>query len=599
VAVLFVAAFPLSADFVSSGGPAQPDAASWTPHPEIRIRGNANFTSAHGVVGGAGTAADPYRIEGWLIDRPNRGIEVTDADAHFVIRNVAITNVGVDGILFENVSNAAIETTTIKTVAEWGIRVEWSDHIRIANTYVTTANRSLLDVRFSSSIEVVSGQFYQAKEDGISILLVSNAILADNEIGAVDRGVVAGVSSDLTMRGNRISGNREGIRVGDSSRVVVEGNSILGNREAGLNLTATNGAVVSSNVLSANAADGLDLSDSKDVSLTGNQLSENGGSGIRLTRTERAHLYENRFTSDGLELQGNGAGWWDSHDIPLNNTVNGRPLRYERYCHDLDWEAPDAGQIILFGCSNVRIGNASIHHADIAILLSSSRRTLVTDAFLTGNSQAGIETIESYSLVVQFSNLSQNGRGADLRCNGCLLRNNSIYGNTVGVRVGPSPNVTVAWNAFLANRYGLLVVGGPTTEVHVHHNNFVGNGVQASDDGTSSSTWDSGYPSGGNYWSDYGGSDKCTGPAQDKCTQGDGIGDTPYPVGGTYVDRFPAMRPYDLITSKSAAPPASRLNPIWLGLGIAILVSAIGIGLVLLRRSRRGNRVRPRPPENP
>jgi PKD repeat protein len=48
--------------------------------------------------------------------------------------------------------------------------------------------------------------------------------------------------------------------------------------------------------------------------------------------------------------------------------------------------------------------------------------------------------------------------------------------------------------------------------------------------------WDDGYPSGGNYWNDYAGTDLYSGPYQNE-TGSDGIGDTWYPVG----DHYPLM----------------------------------------------------------
>jgi len=47
--------------------------------------------------------------------------------------------------------------------------------------------------------------------------------------------------------------------------------------------------------------------------------------------------------------------------------------------------------------------------------------------------------------------------------------------------------------------------------------------------------WDDGYPSGGNYWSDYAGVD----------ADGDGIGDTPYIIDDNNIDHYPLMGPFN------------------------------------------------------
>jgi nitrous oxidase accessory protein NosD len=54
-------------------------------------------------------------------------------------------------------------------------------------------------------------------------------------------------------------------------------------------------------------------------------------------------------------------------------------------------------------------------------------------------------------------------------------------------------------------------------------------------------TWDNGYPSGGNYWSDYNGTDFYSGIYQN-ATGSDGIGDTPYTMNANNQDRFPQFR---------------------------------------------------------
>jgi hypothetical protein len=52
--------------------------------------------------------------------------------------------------------------------------------------------------------------------------------------------------------------------------------------------------------------------------------------------------------------------------------------------------------------------------------------------------------------------------------------------------------------------------------------------------------WDNGYPSGGNYWSDYTGTDLYSGPYQNE-TGSDGIGDTSYDIDVNNRDNYPLM----------------------------------------------------------
>ena len=63
--------------------------------------------------------------------------------------------------------------------------------------------------------------------------------------------------------------------------------------------------------------------------------------------------------------------------------------------------------------------------------------------------------------------------------------------------------------------------------------------------------WDDGYPSGGNYWSNYTGVDLYSGSDQDE-TGSDGIGDTAHEIDADNRDRYPLMNPW---TPTLAPPP--------------------------------------------
>jgi parallel beta-helix repeat protein len=66
----------------------------------------------------------------------------------------------------------------------------------------------------------------------------------------------------------------------------------------------------------------------------------------------------------------------------------------------------------------------------------------------------------------------------------------------------------------------------------IFHNSFANNKNQVNPQ-TSLNIWDNGYPSGGNHWSNYNGTD----------SDHDGIGDTPYIIDADNQDNYPIMNP--------------------------------------------------------
>jgi len=86
----------------------------------------------------------------------------------------------------------------------------------------------------------------------------------------------------------------------------------------------------------------------------------------------------------------------------------------------------------------------------------------------------------------------------------------------------------------------------------IYHNNLINNTNQVSGVGVYT-TWDNDYPSGGNYWSDYVGTDLYSGLYQNE-TGADGIGDTPYLTNAN--DRYPLIERHNLTFWQT-----QRLNP--------------------------------------
>jgi parallel beta-helix repeat protein len=172
--------------------------------------------------------------------------------------------------------------------------------------------------------------------------------------------------------------------------------------------------------------------------------------------------------------------------------------------------------------SNVTIENANIEGFANGISVTDSNDNLIGGNNVTANSNCGIYLLAS-------SNNSISG--------------NTATANNVGIWLQASSNNAVIGNDAAANNKSGIILQSSSNNM-IYHNSFVGNVVQASVDSASvGNAWDNGYPSGGNYWSDYNGTDLKRGPYQN-VTGSDGIGDTPCVIGANNTDNYPFMNPW-------------------------------------------------------
>jgi parallel beta-helix repeat protein len=158
----------------------------------------------------------------------------------------------------------------------------------------------------------------------------------------------------------------------------------------------------------------------------------------------------------------------------------------------------------------------------------------------------GIKLFGSSNNNIIGNNITNNGDGIDLFSSW----NNSIIGNNIANNSGGgicleyfSNNNIITGNNMTANKWDGIRLEYSSNN-SIFHNNFVDNAREAYSY-NSVNVWDDGYPSGGNYWSDYTGVDLYSGPYQNE-TGSDGIGDTPYFIDAYNVDKYPLMSPLPL-----------------------------------------------------
>lgn len=120
-----------------------------------------------------------------------------------------------------------------------------------------------------------------------------------------------------------------------------------------------------------------------------------------------------------------------------------------------------------------------------------------------------------------------------LLSNYTTVSGNNITDNDYGVSLHEFFNNTVSGNNITNNNYGAYIWNSSYNKFH--HNNFINNTNQVYSE-LSANTWDDGYPSGGNYWSDY--VDKYPNSSE---LNGSGLWDTPYVIDSYNQDNYPKI----------------------------------------------------------
>ena len=173
--------------------------------------------------------------------------------------------------------------------------------------------------------------------------------------------------------------------------------------------------------------------------------------------------------------------------------------------------------------SNCRFCSNRILDNTYGIWLEHSNNTVIVNNDISRNGWMGVHLWKSHSNIINGNVINSNP------CCGIYLEDSS-------------GNVIVANNITSNNWSGLTLVWNTFSNL-IYCNNF-NNTVNVELDygyGSLNNTWDNGYPSGGNYWSDYAGVD----------ADGDGIGDAEYTIDANNTDRYPLMAPFNTFDAGS------------------------------------------------
>jgi parallel beta-helix repeat protein len=406
-----------------------------------------------------------------------------------------------------------------------------NDPYIIENYVIAASTANGIDIRNTSAYFIVRNCVVGSgvvTYTGIYLYNVTNGGIENNACGYDNNGICLDSSDSNKLENNTCE---------DSYR--------------GIYLTNSDNNIISSNTIWNNSSEGISFTNSDNNTLDNNTCENNGGSGISL-------------------------------DSSNNNTISNSVVTSNNRGVHFTYSAYN----IILGCDfsnnveyGVDVGDTSSHHNTITncniwgtqnywgvSAYAGSDYTEITNCNVWNNSTGGIGLGWSNSMLVENCNIHNNGGGLTLdTTNNCIVENCRIYSNTSdGVHMGhyPSNNIvrnceiysngtgvffyTYSNNNILTNciiqqneNYGVRCFVSSYSNV-ICHNNIIQNGQQAWDEGAGN-LWDNGYPSGGNYWSDYTGMDIYHGPNQN-IPGSDGLGDTTYNIlGGSSVDHYPLM----------------------------------------------------------
>ncbi len=577
------------------------DGVTYIASTPFRINSNADFATSPKVTGGNGTAGNPWLIENFDINGTGYGycIYIGNTTDYFLVRDCYLHEASGNskiyyensGIYLYNTPNGKIESNNASnnffgilltyssnrnTIANniassnfyRGINVYVSSNNTIANNTVSN-NRGGIDFYSSNSNTIVNNTVSNNDNHGIYVYWSISNTLTDNTM--VDCGIfIYGnlkehfnthtIDTSNTVNGKpvyywkNLSGGTIPPGAGEvilanCTNVIVE-NQNVSDGNIGILLAFSDNNLLANNTASSNDNFGISLYSSISNTIANNIASNNQG-GIRLEFSSSNTIANNTASNSGYGILLGSS----SNNSIANNTVSSN-----------NWYGITLGS----GSSNNTIANNTISNSDFSISLATCSSNTITSN-IASNSDHGITLGSSSNNTIANNTVSSNiWYGIKLASSsGNSIANNTISSNTAyGIYLNYSSSNTIADNTASNNGYGIClswesdgntianntissntaygVYFNYSSSTTIYHNNIVNNTNQASDD-TGTNQWNSTYPSGGNYWSDYTGVDFNSTSTQD-VPPPDGIGDTPYMnIGGGAgaQDNYPLMTPWN------------------------------------------------------
>jgi len=276
--------------------------------------------------------------------------------------------------------------------------------------------------------------------------------------------------------------------------------------------------IISSNIIADNYR-GITFSQSSYNNISNNIIISNNDSGLNLYFSNNNNFMGNTITNNFI-----GLCQWSS-----NNTISGNTISSNYFGISIDG-----------GDDNIISEN--IINLNCWGIATSSSNNVIDNNTISNNEEYGINLQQGpNSNSIENNNISNSDMGIALYLHSWnnTISGNKVTNNRMGIYISGSDSYDniICENSLRKNKNSIFL--NQCNNNHIYHNNIINNTYKVFD--TGANNWDNGYPSGGNFFSEYSGNDSFHGPNQD-IPGSDGIGDTSHSIyGSSNKDKYPLM----------------------------------------------------------
>jgi parallel beta-helix repeat protein len=453
------------------------------------------------------------------------GVELINSSNNAISHNVFTNNyIGIG--LWSSAENNTINANTVLngTYGGVGVYLDGSSNNSIGSNTITNNYDGI--ILYGSSWNTfrnnnMNNNTYNFGVYGTSLLHFVNDVDPSNTVNRRP------IYYWINQHDKQVPTNAGYVAVVNSTGITVKDLKLWNNEQGVLFAYTTDSKIM--NVTVSNDWLGIYLWSSDTDVVSGNNSTDNDN-GIYLWSSDSNVMSENNLTDN----------WYGIYLHYSDNNTIARNIATDS----------DIGILTTASRRNYINGNVALRNIVGIYLYAYSTDNIVISNKVTGGERSlvGICLTTATSNVISENVVSDNqffiGAGISLEWSS---NDNTITRNTI----------TNNWYGLVTGYWGVWGLKDQDNNNTIYRNNIIENTQQVLSL-NSINSWDNGYPSGGNYWSDYAGTDLCRGPYQN-VTGSDGIGDTPCIIDENNRDRYPLMKPFGLpVVGWDWSPPMPR-----------------------------------------